>query len=75
MTRDQINQQLRQTQVDIVLASRLYDAAKSKFDAACFVGDGREAQQHRDELHMTLDKLLDSTAAVMSLTRQLMLTP
>jgi hypothetical protein len=75
VTRDQINQQLRQTQVDIVLASRRYDAAKSQFDAACFVGDGEEAQRHRDSLHATLDTMLDSTAAVMSLTRQLMLTP
>lgn len=74
-TREEVCKQLRDTQVQVVLHSRLYEAAKQLFDAACFAGDGREADRQREKMHACLDSMLDSVAGAMTLTRQLMELP
>lgn len=75
VTREQITKQLRETQVQVVLHDRLFQGAKQLYDAACFAGDGCEADKQRETMHAALDHMLDSVAGAMTLTRQLMELP
>lgn len=73
--REQVSKQLRDTQVQVVLHNRLFEAAKQLYDAACFAGDGCEADKQREKMHAELDHMLDSVAGAMTLMRQLMELP
>lgn len=75
LTREQILEKLRATQVQLIVHARSYEAAKQLFDAACFAGDGKTADMQRMALHDALDAMLDQTAAAMTLTRKLMELP
>lgn len=72
LTREQILEKLRATQVQLVVCARTYEAAKQLFDAACFAGDGQLADAQRTALHTALDEMLDQAAGAMTLTRKLM---
>lgn len=74
-SREDINAALRSNQVQMILSARRHEAAKQLFDAACFAGEGVEAQRQRDLVHSTMDELLDLSATAMTLTRQLMELP
>jgi hypothetical protein len=75
MNRADINAALRSNQVQMILSVRRHEAAKQLFDAACFAGEGVEAQKQREAVHATMDELLDLSATAMTLTRQLMELP
>lgn len=75
MKREDINAALRSNQVQLILTARRHEAAKQLFDAACFAGEGVEAQKQREIVHSTMDELLDLSASAMTLTRQLMELP
>lgn len=72
MNAEQINEQLRATQVNFVLYHRQYEGMKQLFDAAAFAGDGKECARIREQLHSIVDAQLDSSSAVMVLTRRLL---
>lgn len=71
----QVRDKLDKAHSELMVHWRQYDAEKQLFDAACFVGDGVIADVQRNKLHAELDHLLDQTAAVITLTRQLMELP
>lgn len=73
MNRKELSAALQQVQVQMIQHSRNYDGTKQLYDAACFAGDGKTADQYRQQLHATLDGVLDCAAQAMTLTRQLML--
>lgn len=72
LTREEIQAGLRDNCVQMLLAVRRHEAAKNFFDAACFARDGVEAAKYREQVHATLDQLLDLSASSMTLQRQLM---
>lgn len=75
LTRAEILEKLRSTQVQLIVHARAYEATKQLFDAACFAGDGQMADAQRMALHDALDAMLDQTATAMTLTRKLMELP
>lgn len=70
MTRDEALAQLQASQVQLILHTRRFDATRQLYDAACFARDGVAAQKYRDDLHATLDAILDTVSGAMALTRQ-----
>ncbi len=70
MTRDEALAKLHDSQVQLLLHTRKFSATQQLYDSACFARDGVAAQRYRDELHATLDLLLDTVACAMALTRQ-----
>lgn len=72
MTRDEILAALRQTQVDMITASRQFTGRKELFDAACYSAHGEDADEHRAILHTLLDHQLDLSAQAMTLSRALL---
>lgn len=73
--RESISSQLRANQVAMILAARRHEGTKALYDAAAFAGDGETTQKYREELHVSLDEMLDLSASAMTLTRQLMELP
>lgn len=71
MNRAQIQAQLLQTQIDTVAVIHLTEGEQKLYQAAVFSQDGLAAQTHREKMHALLDRQLDLSASVMSLTRML----
>lgn len=72
MNAKEVNQQLNHLQVEMVTSRHLHDGTKALYNAACWTGNGKAAQGHRETLHALLDAELDHQASIMQLTRKLL---
>lgn len=67
-----IRAKLNEASVQMYTASQRYQATHDLYRAACAENNGKQADDLRLQLHALLDILLDCTATMEMLTRQLL---